>query len=102
MEITNKQKKTRKKMKHKKGRKIEKQIITQQTEAKPVISLHANGLNNSPNKKMIIRLYLKSKTQSHAANKKYMDMERLEVKDWEKTYHENTRQKKAGITISIY
>lgn len=47
----NKQKKTRKKMKHKKGRKIEKQIIiTQQIEAKLVISSHANGLNNSHKK----------------------------------------------------
>lgn len=51
MEIKNKQKKIRKKMKHKKGRKIEKQIVTQQTEAKPAILLYANGLNTSHTQK---------------------------------------------------
>lgn len=61
MEIKNKQKKTRKKMKHKKGRKFEKQIVTQQIEAKPVISLHVNGLNNSPKKTGLSDCILKAK-----------------------------------------
>ena len=70
----------------------------------PIITLNENALN-VPNKRHRVTEWIKKQDPSicclQETHFKPKDIHRLKVKGWQKIFHANNREKKAGIAVLV-